>query len=163
MAAAGLLAAGEARARLFEEFLTLLERLAEQRPLVLVVEDAHWADRSSRDLIAFLIAHPDQVFTRTQLLSAVWGHTFTGARTVDVHVRRLRAKLDPDRPLITTLRGIGYRLAPGVSVAVAAPAPTAACSSTSGSSCGGSSGTPTTSGAVSHIWWPLPAGRASSP
>ena len=56
-AAAGPLAAGEARARLFEEFLTLLERLAEQRPLVLVVEDAHWADRSSRDLIAFLIGY----------------------------------------------------------------------------------------------------------
>src|SRR6516225_4364355 len=55
--AAGPLATGEARARLFEEFLTLLERLAEQRPLVLVVEDAHWADRSSRDLIAFLIGY----------------------------------------------------------------------------------------------------------
>jgi DNA-binding CsgD family transcriptional regulator len=49
--------AGEARARLFEEFLTLLERLAGQRPLVLVVEDAHWADRSSRDLIAFLVGY----------------------------------------------------------------------------------------------------------
>ncbi len=50
-------AAGEARARLFEEFLTLLERLAEQRPVVVVVEDVHWADRSSRDLIAFLIGY----------------------------------------------------------------------------------------------------------
>jgi DNA-binding CsgD family transcriptional regulator/tetratricopeptide (TPR) repeat protein len=50
-------AAGEARARLFEEFLTLLERLAAARPLVLVVEDAHWADRSSRDLLAFLIRY----------------------------------------------------------------------------------------------------------
>jgi len=49
--------AGEERARLFEEFLALLERLAAQRPLVLVVEDAHWADRSSRDLIAFLIGY----------------------------------------------------------------------------------------------------------
>jgi DNA-binding CsgD family transcriptional regulator len=48
---------GEARARLFEEFLTLLERLAVERPLVLVIEDAHWADRSSRDLIAFLIGY----------------------------------------------------------------------------------------------------------
>ncbi len=56
-AAATVLAAGEARARLFEEFLTLLERLAEQQPLVLVVEDAHWADRSSRDLLAFLIGY----------------------------------------------------------------------------------------------------------
>ena len=50
-------APGEARARLFEEFLTLLERLAVERPLVVVIEDAHWADRSSRDLIAFLIGY----------------------------------------------------------------------------------------------------------
>jgi DNA-binding CsgD family transcriptional regulator/tetratricopeptide (TPR) repeat protein len=56
-APAGAATAGEARARLFEEFLTLLERLAEQRPLLLVIEDAHWADRSSRDLIAFLIGY----------------------------------------------------------------------------------------------------------
>ena len=42
------------RARLFEQFLTLLERLSENRPTVLVIEDIHWADRSSRDLIAFL-------------------------------------------------------------------------------------------------------------
>jgi DNA-binding CsgD family transcriptional regulator/tetratricopeptide (TPR) repeat protein len=42
------------RARLFEQFLTLLERLAESGPTVLVIEDIHWADRSSRDLIAFL-------------------------------------------------------------------------------------------------------------
>jgi DNA-binding CsgD family transcriptional regulator len=53
----GSATAGEARARLFEEFLTLLERLAEQRPLLVVIEDAHWADRSSRDLIAFLIGY----------------------------------------------------------------------------------------------------------
>ncbi|WP_306461854.1 ATP-binding protein [Spongiactinospora gelatinilytica] len=43
-----------ARARLFEQILALLERLAERRPLVLTIEDVHWADRSSRDLIAFL-------------------------------------------------------------------------------------------------------------
>ncbi|MEV4085973.1 LuxR C-terminal-related transcriptional regulator, partial [Nonomuraea fuscirosea] len=42
------------RARLFEQFLSLLERLAEHRPTILVIEDIHWADRSSRDLIAFL-------------------------------------------------------------------------------------------------------------
>lgn len=48
-------ASGEERARLFEVMLTLLERLAEQGPVVLVVEDAHWADRSTRDLLAFLI------------------------------------------------------------------------------------------------------------
>jgi DNA-binding CsgD family transcriptional regulator len=42
------------RARLFEQFLTLLERLSDSRPTILVIEDIHWADRSSRDLIAFL-------------------------------------------------------------------------------------------------------------
>ncbi|WP_336208643.1 ATP-binding protein [Nonomuraea sp. LPB2021202275-12-8] len=42
------------RARLFEQFLTLLERLADGTPTVLIIEDVHWADRSSRDLIAFL-------------------------------------------------------------------------------------------------------------
>jgi ATP/maltotriose-dependent transcriptional regulator MalT len=47
--------AGEARARLFEQVLVLLEQLAEAGPVVLVIEDAHWADRSTRDLLAFLI------------------------------------------------------------------------------------------------------------
>jgi AAA ATPase domain len=46
--------AGVARARLFEELLGLLENLADQRPVVLVIEDAHWADQSSGDLLAFL-------------------------------------------------------------------------------------------------------------
>jgi len=46
--------AGTARARLFEEFLGLLENLADRRPVVLVIEDAHWADQSSRDLLSFL-------------------------------------------------------------------------------------------------------------
>jgi predicted ATPase len=46
---------GEARARLFEELLTLLEHLAEPGPVVLIVEDAHWADESTRNLLAFLI------------------------------------------------------------------------------------------------------------
>jgi ATP/maltotriose-dependent transcriptional regulator MalT len=44
-----------ARARLFEQMLALLERLAERRPVVLVIEDAHWADRSTRDLLVFLL------------------------------------------------------------------------------------------------------------
>jgi ATP/maltotriose-dependent transcriptional regulator MalT len=46
---------GTARARLFEQLLTLLERLAQRRPVILVVEDAHWADRSTRDLLSFLV------------------------------------------------------------------------------------------------------------
>jgi DNA-binding CsgD family transcriptional regulator/tetratricopeptide (TPR) repeat protein len=45
---------GAARARLFEELLGLVENLADQQPVVLVIEDAHWADRSSRELLAFL-------------------------------------------------------------------------------------------------------------
>lgn len=47
--------AGEARSRLFEQVLTLLEHLAAARPVLLVIEDLHWADRSSRDLLSFLI------------------------------------------------------------------------------------------------------------
>lgn len=47
------------RARLFEEILTLLENLVEDRPLVIVVEDAHWADRSSRELLDFLIRNQE--------------------------------------------------------------------------------------------------------
>jgi predicted ATPase len=47
--------AGEARARLFEQMLLVLERLAEASPVVLVIEDMHWADQSTRDLLAFLI------------------------------------------------------------------------------------------------------------
>src|SRR5580693_2675331 len=43
------------RARLFEQILALLEHLAEERPVMLVIEDAHWADRSTRDLLAFLV------------------------------------------------------------------------------------------------------------
>src|SRR6266699_3223010 len=46
---------GEARARLFEQMLLVLERLAEAGPVVLVIEDMHWADQSTRDLLAFLI------------------------------------------------------------------------------------------------------------
>ncbi|MFI6991242.1 helix-turn-helix transcriptional regulator [Nonomuraea wenchangensis] len=47
----------EARARLFELVLGLLERLAEERPVALVIEDAHWADRSTRDLLSFLVRY----------------------------------------------------------------------------------------------------------
>jgi len=54
---ASLMPAGEARAHLFEGFLTLLERLAAQGPVALIIEDVHWADRSSRDLLAFLIGY----------------------------------------------------------------------------------------------------------
>ena len=61
------------------------------------------------ELLRFLAAHPSRVFTREQLLSEVWGYDyFGGTRTVDVHVRRLRAKLG-DQTAIGTVRGVGYR------------------------------------------------------
>lgn len=69
------------------------------------------------DLLMFLASHPRQVFNRDQLLQHVWGFSRGGPRTVDVHVRRLRAKL-PDRPLVVTVRGIGYRLADDANVRV---------------------------------------------
>jgi two-component system OmpR family response regulator len=63
------------------------------------------------DLLQFLADHPRRVFTRAQLLVGVWGYEHTGERTVDVHVRRLRVKLGNQVPLITTVYGVGYRLA----------------------------------------------------
>ncbi|MEV4708034.1 winged helix-turn-helix domain-containing protein [Actinoplanes sp. NPDC049316] len=62
------------------------------------------------DLLLFLADHPRRVFSRTQLLNAVWGYEHTGERTVDVHVRRLRVKMGSHLPLITTVYGVGYRL-----------------------------------------------------
>ena len=61
------------------------------------------------ELLLFLAAHPGRVFTRDQLLDEVWGTDyFGGVRTVDVHVRRLRAKLGDHEALISTVRGVGY-------------------------------------------------------
>ena len=63
------------------------------------------------ELLRFLAAHPGKVFTRETLLSRVWGYEyFGGARTVDVHIRRLRAKLGEEHAgLIETVRSVGYR------------------------------------------------------
>jgi DNA-binding CsgD family transcriptional regulator/tetratricopeptide (TPR) repeat protein len=85
--------AGEARARLFEEFLTLLERLAVARPLVLVIEDAHWADRSSRDLLAFLIGY------QRALANVLIAVTF---RSDELH------RTHPLRPLLAELTRIDW-------------------------------------------------------
>ena len=63
------------------------------------------------DLLLYLAERPRRVFTRSQLLAAVWGYERAGERTVDVHVRRLRLKLGSTLPLITTVYGVGYRLA----------------------------------------------------
>lgn len=63
------------------------------------------------ELLRHLAAHPDHVFTRERLLSEVWGYDYYGGtRTVDVHVRRLRAKLGDHESVIGTVRNVGYRL-----------------------------------------------------
>nr|WP_233558723.1 winged helix-turn-helix domain-containing protein [Micromonospora radicis] len=67
--------------------------------------------RIEYDLLLFLAERPRRVFTRLQLLNSVWGYDHAVARTVDVHVRRLRAKLGDGTPLLTTVHGVGYRLA----------------------------------------------------
>lgn len=63
------------------------------------------------ELLRFLATHPGRVFTREALLSRVWGYDyFGGARTVDVHVRRVRAKLGNDHAQrVKTVRSVGYR------------------------------------------------------
>jgi DNA-binding response OmpR family regulator len=64
------------------------------------------------ELLKFLIMHPRRVFSREALLSSVWGYDYYGgARTVDVHIRRLRAKLGQEHGgRIKTVRGVGYKL-----------------------------------------------------
>jgi DNA-binding response OmpR family regulator len=70
------------------------------------------------ELLKFFATHPGKVFTREQLLSRVWGYEYDGgARTVDVHVRRLRAKLGEEHAsLIQTVRSVGYRFGQARSV-----------------------------------------------
>ena len=61
------------------------------------------------DLLALLLAHPHQVFTRAHLLQSVWGYDFLGEeRAVNIHIMNLRRKLG--REIIETVRGVGYRL-----------------------------------------------------
>lgn len=66
------------------------------------------------ELLKYLVQHPGRVFTRAQLLQEVWGYDYYGGtRTVDVHVRRLRAKLGSEYEyLIGTVRNVGYRFDP---------------------------------------------------
>jgi two-component system response regulator ResD len=69
------------------------------------------------DLLAFFVRHPGRAWTRDQLLDRVWGNDFKGdARTVDLHVRRLRAKIERDAAdprYIETVWGVGYRMTEG--------------------------------------------------
>lgn len=93
--------------------------VVEYGPLVLNLEtyQAMTTDRPldltymEYELLKFFATHPGKVFTRETLLSRVWGYEYYGgARTVDVHVRRLRAKLGEEHAgLIQTVRSVGYR------------------------------------------------------
>jgi DNA-binding response OmpR family regulator len=78
------------------------------------------------DLLALLATDPGRVFTRAELIAGVWGAGYSGGdRTVDVHIRWIRAKLEenPARPAhVITVRGTGYRLDP-VNPGAAIPAP----------------------------------------
>jgi len=101
----------------------LRPELIEHGPLVLNLEtyQAAVAGRAldltymEYELLRFLSARPGKVFTRETLLSRVWGYEYYGgARTVDVHVRRLRAKLGEEHAhLIETVRSVGYRFGHG--------------------------------------------------
>ncbi|HET7173635.1 MAG TPA: response regulator transcription factor [Nocardioidaceae bacterium] len=66
------------------------------------------------ELLKFLAQHPGRVFSRQQLLAEVWGYDYLGGtRTVDVHVRRVRAKLGTEHEsLVGTVRNVGYRFVP---------------------------------------------------
>jgi two-component system alkaline phosphatase synthesis response regulator PhoP len=101
----------------------LRPELIEYGPLVLNLEtyQAAVAGRTldltymEYELLRFLAGRPGKVFTRETLLSRVWGYEYYGgARTVDVHVRRLRAKLGEEHAhLIDTVRSVGYRFGTG--------------------------------------------------
>ncbi|SDT80922.1 response regulator transcription factor [Actinoplanes derwentensis] len=76
------------------------------------------------ELLKFLAQQPGRVFSRDQLLREVWGYDyFGGTRTVDVHVRRLRAKLGPRcETMIGTVRQVGYKFVPPSTGGLAVPA-----------------------------------------
>jgi phosphate regulon transcriptional regulator PhoB len=82
-----------------------------------VTVDGAEVELSSREfnLLRFFVGHPGRVFTRDQLLERVWGdEAFVEPRTVDVHISRLRAAIEPDKEnprFILTVRGIGYKFA----------------------------------------------------
>ena len=108
-----------------KEYLSAQPRLLRAGSLTMNL-DSRQADLNGRpveltakefDLLSFLMRHSGQVLTREQLLDTVWGVGYAGeARTVDVHIRYLRQKLEeePDNPKrILTVRGVGYRFADG--------------------------------------------------
>jgi DNA-binding response OmpR family regulator len=83
---------------------------------VFVSDDEVQLTQREFDVLLFLARHPGQVFSRNQLMDAIWQYSFyTDTSTVTVHIRRLRAKVeaDPSQPRhIQTVWGVGYRFQP---------------------------------------------------
>jgi DNA-binding response OmpR family regulator len=90
---------------------------------IIIDEDAYTVTINSRpldltytefELLKYMVQHPGRVLSRETLLADVWGYDyFGGTRTVDVHIRRLRAKLGPElEHYIATVRNVGYRFSP---------------------------------------------------
>jgi DNA-binding response OmpR family regulator len=110
----------DARIRLAIAKITADDGLGKIQTSGLVIDEASYSAKlhgqpmdmtfKEFELLKFLAQHPGRVFTRDQLLSEVWGYDyFGGTRTVDVHIRRLRAKLGDLEGLIGTVRNVGYR------------------------------------------------------
>ncbi len=112
----------------FDARLRLLLSTSDNEGLIragsIVIDEAAYSARLGKDpldltytefeLLKYLVLHPGRVFSREHLLADVWGYDyFGGTRTVDVHIRRLRAKLGPEHEsLIGTVRNVGYRFSP---------------------------------------------------
>ena len=113
----------DARLRLAAERRALRENPAPDQVVIgeLAIDESTYSARLSGtpldltykefELLKFLAQHPGRVFSRAHLVQEVWGYDyFGGTRTVDVHVRRLRAKLGPEHELmIGTVRNVGYK------------------------------------------------------
>ncbi|WP_410592908.1 winged helix-turn-helix domain-containing protein [Amycolatopsis sp. lyj-23] len=96
-----------------------LVRIETQSRRVLLLGRPLTLTRLEFDLLHFLRRHPDRVFTRAHLKRALWPRPDGTDRTVDVHVRKLRAKLEPHLDPITTVRGVGYRFESSAPVVLA--------------------------------------------
>jgi two-component system phosphate regulon response regulator PhoB len=85
-----------------------------ERLQVSVAGRAVTLDQAEFKLLRFLVAHPERIFSRAQLLDKVWGdHTFIEERTVDVHIMRLRKSLGELSHYVQTVRGVGYKFSAG--------------------------------------------------
>lgn len=82
----------------------------QERYTVRLGDDAVDLTYKEYELLRFLAQNPGKAFTREMLLNQVWGYDYYGgARTVDVHIRRIRAKIERHEPYIETVRNVGYR------------------------------------------------------